>query len=323
MRRVVHAQALHTRPSPRLSTGLLSVAVGGGVVGGGGSRFVARAITCASSASTVICARNTRVRGRHGAAGSQLRRESYSQNLQVGGAPLHDRSVPRFAAPVDVAAPVRSARPGAGGTVHRLRLDAEGVVPRRAAAGEQTSMWSSCWTTAFPSLPHRWTLLLPSGAPVRRRMAWSSGFTRFHSLPFLALHRQQERPLLLRQLRRHSAGQVLWWCGCKLPGLAFTVTSARWAKHEVFALRGAALAAAAGRTRRRSETASIPTPALGCQQLRRPKSEKSTKRRVDDAGESDVVSRLPAPGRWRLAAPDDDASHSGTLGARHTATECR
>ena len=178
-------------------------------------------------------------------------------------------------------APVRGQAAPSTGYVWMLK----GSFRARAAAGEQTSMWSSCWTTAFPSLPHRWTLLLPSGAPVRRWMAWSSGFTRFHSLPFLALHRQQERPLLLRQLRRHSAGQVLWWCGCKLPGLAFTVTSARWAKHEVFALRGAALAAAAGRTRRRSETASIPTPALGCQQLRRPKSEKSTKRRVDDAGE--------------------------------------
>ena len=88
MRRVVHAQALHTRPSPRLSTGLLSVVVDGGVVGGDGSRVLARAITCASSASTVICARNTRVRGRHvRRAVPQLWRESYSQNHQVGGAP--------------------------------------------------------------------------------------------------------------------------------------------------------------------------------------------------------------------------------------------
>ena len=184
-------------------------------------------------------------------------------------------------------------------------------------------MWSSCWTTAFPSLPHRWTLLLPSGAPVRRRMAWSSGFTRFHSLPFLALHRQQERPLLLRQLRRHSAGQVLWWCGCKLPGLAFTVTSARWAKHEVFALRGAALAAAAGRTRRRSETASIPTPALGCQQLTRPKSEKSTKRRVDDAGdwcrfrvESMGLSSVATLARWHLRTFSQPRVNNEQLHAR-------
>ena len=81
VRRVVHAQALHTRPSPRLSTGLLSVAVGGGVVGGGGSRFLARAITCASSASTVICARNTRVRGRHvRRAVPQLRREVLTES---------------------------------------------------------------------------------------------------------------------------------------------------------------------------------------------------------------------------------------------------
>ena len=255
MRRVVHAQALHTRPSPRLSTGLLSVVVDGGVAGGDGSRFLARAITCASSASTMICARNTQARGWHVRRGvpSTAERELLTESLSRWS-PLHDRSVPRFAAPLDVAAPVRSTHLGAGGPVQRWFLEVEGAFHARAAAGEQTSMWSSCWTTAFPSLPHRWTLLLPSGAPVRRRMAWSSGFTRFHSLPFLALHRQQERPLLLRQLRRHSAGQVLWWCGCKLPGLVFTVTSTRWAKHEVFALRGAALAAAAGRTRRRSET---------------------------------------------------------------------
>ena len=199
---------------------------------------------------------------------------------------------------------------------------------------------------AFRASPHRWTLLLPSGAPVRGQAAPSTGYVWMLKGSFRAGQRQGSRPqcghlagrqlsprcptggrccfrperpsgggwrgpavslaftrcpfspciasksarFLLRQLRRHSAGQVLWWCGCKLPGLAFTVTSARWAKHEVFALRGAALAAAAGRTRRRSETASIPTPALGCQQLRRPKSEKSTKRRVDDAGECSKIS---------------------------------
>ena len=120
MRRVVHAQALHTRPSPRLSTGLLSVVVDGGVAGGDGSRFLARAITCASSASTVICARNTRVRGRHvRRAVPQLWRESYSQNHQVGGAP--------------------------------------------------------CMIVAFRASPRRWTLLLPSGAPIWGQAAPSSG----------------------------------------------------------------------------------------------------------------------------------------------------
>ena len=185
MRRVVHAQALHTRPSPRLSTGLLSVAVGGGVVGGGGSRFVARAITCASSASTVICARNTRVRGRHGAAGSQLRRESYSQNLQVGGAPLHDRSVPRFAAPVDVAAPVRSARPGVGGTVHRLRLDAEGVVPRTGSCRGDLNV-VILLDDSFPLVAPP----LDVAASVRSARPEADGMVqRFHSLSLAALSR--------------------------------------------------------------------------------------------------------------------------------------
>ena len=139
MRRVVHAQALHTRPSPRLSTGLLSVAVDGGVVGGDGSRFLARAITCASSASTVICARNTRVRGRH---------------------------------------------------VRRLCRQ----VRERATHRIFKSVEPPCMIVAFRASPHRWTLLPPSGAPVRGQAAPSTGYVWMLKGSFRAGQRHGSRP---------------------------------------------------------------------------------------------------------------------------------
>ena len=168
----------------------------------------------------MICARNTWARGWHvrRAVPSTAERELLTESLSRWS-PLHDRSVPRFAAPLDVAAPVRSTHLGAGGPVQRWFLEVEGAFHARAAAGEQTSMWSSCWTTAFPSLPHRWTLLLPSGAPVRRRMAWSSGFTRFHSAPFLAAQLQHDGALRLRPTaeRRTGSGAVVQTTGFGRP----------------------------------------------------------------------------------------------------------